>query len=472
MKEIVSKLCIKNHESEISRLFSKYSEDQLQLIEQLVSDVHSHGFDWYYAVGTGKADVLGLRCGRKEPDVDEKGEPKKAEWVFFIMTLNNNLSLWVNKKTVEARGCKTFLNYLNGKEERAVPLTKEVVGELVNELNENKNFSEVKREGYYPKDYVSTEKVIKKLKAYSLNPRMANRNITESKSNEEAVKSTVPKQAENIIFYGPPGTGKTHTLGEKINKYDTQRYKFVTFHQSYSYEDFVEGIRPVLKKGGSLKYELKDGVFKELCKEAKDHPDQEYAIFIDEINRGNVSKIFGELITLIELNKRTSGTDNNRKWQVELPYSKEPFGVPPNLSIYATMNTADHSLARMDAALRRRFKFQYMAPNEELVPSISIVKSGYEISLRKCFNSINGYLKEWLGDADHCLGHSYFIDINSFDKFKDVIKEQIHPLLQNYFFDQPQKLKKIFKGLVNENTGELKEDKELNDVQNYSQWFK
>ena len=172
------------------------------------------------------------------------------------------------------------------------------------------------------------------------------------------------------------------------------------------------------------------------------------------------------------MNKRTSGADNNRKWQVELPYSKEPFGVPPNLSIYATMNTADHSLARMDAALRRRFKFQYMAPNEELVPSISILKNGYEISLRKCFNSINGYLKEWLGDADHCLGHSYFIDINSFDKFKDVIKEQIHPLLQNYFFDQPQKLKKIFKGLVNENTGELKEDKELNDVQNYSQWFK
>ena len=245
----------------------------------------------------------------------------------------------------------------------------------------------------------------------------------------------------------------------------------MTFHQSYSYEDFVEGIRPVLDASGSLKYELKEGVFKELCEKAKKEPDQNFAIFIDEINRGNVSKIFGELITLIELDKRINGTDDKEKWQVELPYSRKPFGVPPNLSIYATMNTADHSQARMDAALRRRFKFQYIAPNKELVPDIIINKDGYDISLRKCFNAINENLKDLLGDADHCLGHSYFMDIKSFEELRDIIKEQIHPLLQNYFFDQPQKLEEIFKNLINEKTGELKEDK-LNDIQNYSQWFK
>lgn len=469
--EILKKLIIDSHEQEVSQLFNKYDDEQLQWLEQLVTVTHSLGFDWYYAIGDGNKKNLGLRCGRKESEVDEKGNAKDAKWVFFIVTLSNRLGLWISKKNVKARGCETFLNYLQDKDKMPLPLTEEVVNKLLDELNEKGKLSDIKREGYYPRSYISTEPVLKRLKIYTQTSKIQKTDTTEIKLAEETVKNKMLRKAENIIFYGPPGTGKTHTLREKINDYDGKKYKFVTFHQSYSYEDFVEGIRPVLDASGSLKYELKEGVFKELCEKARKEPDQNFAIFIDEINRGNVSKIFGELITLIELDKRTNGTDDNKKWQVELPYSRKPFGVPPNLSIYATMNTADHSLARMDAALRRRFRFQYIAPNKELVPDIIINKDGYDISLRKCFNAINESLKDLLGDADHCLGHSYFLDIKSFEDLRDIIKEQIHPLLQNYFFDQPQKLQEIFKNLIDEKTGELKED-ELNDIQNYSQWSK
>ena len=133
----------------------------------------------------------------------------------------------------------------------------------------------------------------------------------------------------------------------------------VTFHQSFAYEDFVEGIRPKLDDEG-IGYELRDGVFKRIVNAARENPERRYVLIIDEINRGNIPKIFGELITLIEDSKRLGETDG---MSVTLPYSNEEFGVPSNLYIIGTMNTADRSILLLDTALRRRFDFVEMMPD-------------------------------------------------------------------------------------------------------------
>ena len=206
-----------------------------------------------------------------------------------------------------------------------------------------------------------------------------------------------------------------------------ERFTFVTFHQSFAYEDFIEGIKPVFSENetGDLGYQVEEGVFKEICNKAKNDPANKYAIFIDEINRANVSAVFGELITLIETDKRL-GTKN--ELQIKLPYSKTLFGVPANLDIYGTMNTADRSIEALDTALRRRFSFV------EMMPDMSVLTNEIEgVAIATILEKINNRI-EVLLDRDHAIGHSYFINCSTIEKLEDTFKNNIIPLLQEYFY--------------------------------------
>ncbi|MDX8164398.1 McrB family protein [Acinetobacter pittii] len=232
-----------------------------------------------------------------------------------------------------------------------------------------------------------------------------------------------------------------------------RHHSFVTFHQSYGYEEFVEGLRPVLddNESGVVKYEIKSGVFKEICRKAKLLPNQRFAMVIDEINRGNISKIFGELITLIEPDKR-EGQEN--EISVILPYSGELFSVPSNVDIIGTMNTADRSLALLDTALRRRFEFEPVFPDvrdEVNAPlyGLQVVVDEQVINISQMLFAINQRI-EALYDRDHCIGHAYFTPLiklpNGNERLKAlslIFKNRIIPLLEEYFFEDWQKIRLI-----------------------------
>lgn len=368
----------------------------------------------------------------------------------------------------------------------------------------------------------------------------------------------------NQILYGPPGTGKTYSVVRKAleiiedNASDDRskfkeyvekgQIKFITFHQSYGYEEFVEGIK-AKTKNDNVSYRIKDGAFKRICKRANgdkmplkevkeelteddfkklyenyvdklplfsnntygkiletptdkqpfylyknnqssisikpqnsndpktiscdklikdifhndsygmpsyepviiqdilsqeyesyktNHINKNYILIIDEINRGNISKIFGELITLIEPSKRLGADD---EIMVELPYSKEKFGVPSNLYIIGTMNTADRSIALMDTALRRRFEFVEMMPEYDELNKINIE----DINIGKMLKMINERI-EYLYDRDHTIGHAYFISLKDsadISELASIFKNKILPLLQEYFYDDWEKIRLV-----------------------------
>ena len=221
------------------------------------------------------------------------------------------------------------------------------------------------------------------------------------------------------------------------------RTKLITFHPSYSYEDFIEGIRPKTI-GDQVTYNLEDGIFKKICNEARkdnQNPKNKYVLIIDEVNRGNISKIFGELITLIEKDKR-----NNLS--INLAYSKKEFSIPDNLYIIGTMNTADKSLIQMDTALRRRFTFMELMPDYEL-PQIDR-KIG-KINLAKLLKELNKKIRNQ-NLRDKQIGHSYFMNITNISELQRVFEYEIIPLLQDYFYDDYDLLEKILgKKIISKN---------------------
>ena len=280
---------------------------------------------------------------------------------------------------------------------------------------------------------------------------------------EQIIKIYQKMNPLNSILYGPPGTGKTFSTisyalscikGMDVDEVqDREKYKeefdellrlgqirFVTFHQSYSYEDFVEGIKANIKNG-QVEYSPKDGIFKEICGEARkdENKGKNYVLIIDEINRGNISNVFGELITLIEPTKRAGEPD---ALSVTLPYSGESFSVPSNLYIVGTMNSADKSIALMDTALRRRFSFIEYMPQPEKLQKIQM-EDGSEIDLAELLKTLNQRI-EILLDKDHTIGHAYLMNVTDKNSLRDALVNKIIPLVQEYFYNDYEKIRLVF----------------------------
>ena len=250
----------------------------------------------------------------------------------------------------------------------------------------------------------------------------------------------VLKMKKNIILQGAPGVGKTFTAKRLaysiIGAKNPDRVQMIQFHQSYSYEDFIEGYRPT--ENG---FTIKKGSFYKFCKLAEDDDENDYFFIIDEINRGNMSKIFGELLMLIENDYR------GEKHKIRLAYNDEYFSVPENLYIIGMMNTADRSLAMIDYALRRRFSFFDMTPGFD---SVGFKK--YQENLDcEVFNKVIDAVKalnieiakdDSLGKG-FCIGHSYFCNRESIDNMwlENVIEYDIAPMLREYWFDNDKKFK-------------------------------
>ncbi|TKH47048.1 restriction endonuclease [Bacillus cereus] len=315
------------------------------------------------------------------------------------------------------------------------------------------------------------------------------------------------RRNKNIILYGPPGTGKTYNISREVLEIinpsiiikkeidrrnlnneikklqEKERIKFCTFHQSYGYEEFIEGLR----SDGNGNFIVEDGIFKEIAieamfsaladeykagivnsneplnsKELKRKKKQlvmecinqgykfnffncaQYVVVIDEINRGNISRIFGELITLLEEDKRLC---QENEMIIKLPYSKDEFALPPNLHLIGTMNTSDKSIAPIDIALRRRFKFIEVMPKEESLTNVE------GIDLHKMLKKMNDRI-EYLYDRDHKIGHAYFINLSTLEDIIETFKDKIIPLLQEYFYEDFYKV-----GLVLGGIGASNEDK-------------
>lgn len=253
--------------------------------------------------------------------------------------------------------------------------------------------------------------------------------------------SAILHRKKNIILQGAPGVGKTFAakrlaysiMGAK----DDSRVAMVQFHQSYTYEDFIMGFRPTCSG-----FELRKGIFYNFCKKAEVDIDHAYFFIIDEINRGNLSKIFGELFMLIESDKR--GTP------VQLLYTDEVFTVPENVYIIGMMNTADRSLAMLDYALRRRFAFFEIEPGFEISGFInyrqSLDNKKFDILIERVENLNRAIAADESLGKGFCIGHSFFCNLTQ-EKIDDqtlfgIVEYELIPLLQEYWFDEPEKVEK------------------------------
>ncbi len=249
------------------------------------------------------------------------------------------------------------------------------------------------------------------------------KHLLEEAGNDVDLEAGVTSQSQDSFSLA-------HNLREKY-------LEFVTFHQSLAYEEFIEGLKPLPpeddQESTQIKYDIVSGVFKGICEQAMGDPDHHYMLIIDEINRANISKVFGELITLIEDDKRMG---QSNQLTVTLPYSGERFGVPSNLYVIGTMNTADRSIALLDVALRRRFAFVEMMPLPPLLSNIT------GVDLRALLTIMNERISVLL-DRDHQIGHSYLMGLHNVDDLRFAWYHRIVPLLQEYFYNDGERLRAV-----------------------------
>lgn len=410
----------------------------------------------------------------------QNGSYYLSHWCLFV--INEKLSLGV-KLTISKEGLSICYDFPHDKykinKEEKVKIEDLGIDAITIPISRDKVLSKTKEDLYdeiekyhdtYNGKYYELEKIVQ-----GLTVKEESKEKPEIKEKEEIhdeksgkINSDFPL---NQILFGPPGTGKTYnTMNMALDivcplerglKWETKsreeariKYQkmlkggqvvFVTFHQSMSYEDFIEGIKPEPTKDGKITYEVKDGIFKELCAKAENDESQNYVMIIDEINRGNVANIFGELISLIEDDKRLGASE---ELHAELPYSHTVFGVPKNVYIIGTMNTADRSVEALDSALRRRFTFKEMMPKSELVPEENYVRNIFEI--------INQRI-EVLKDREHQIGHSYFMGVKNNEDLKAVFYDKIIPLLQEYFYGDYEKIQLVLgEGFVKKNSESVK----------------
>ncbi|KAA1258070.1 5-methylcytosine-specific restriction enzyme B [Rubripirellula obstinata] len=281
-------------------------------------------------------------------------------------------------------------------------------------------------------------------------------------SGTEARIQSVLDRKSQVIVYGPPGTGKTYwsvetarelaaiaNFGKRHNRLSDEQQMQITgdnessglvrmccFHPSYGYEDFLEGYRPTTT-GGNVSFELRSGIFKKLCHDAASNADRHYFLIVDEINRGDIPRIFGELLTTLEKDKRGK--------PITLPVSQESFVVPKNVYLIGTMNTADRSITLLDSALRRRFGFVELMPDGKVLRDTKV--SG--IPLRAWFESLNARIREHVGrDARNLqIGHSYLMQsgspIKEIASLRRALRDDIIPLLEEYCYEDYATLARI-----------------------------
>ncbi|MDF0592986.1 AAA family ATPase [Methanotrichaceae archaeon M04Ac] len=280
------------------------------------------------------------------------------------------------------------------------------------------------------------------------------------------IQSVLERKGQ-VILYGPPGTGKTYwaeraaremasldRYGKSLDQLseeqrsalidggdDSGPVRICCFHPAYGYEDFLEGYRPE-ETDGKMSFALRDGIFKKLCKEALANPDVRFYLIIDEINRGDIPRIFGELMTILEKNKRGK--------PIILPVSGEQMRVPENVRVIGTMNTADRSIALLDTALRRRFGFIEMMPDASVLGE-SVVGG---VHLGEWLGALNRRICDGVGrDArNRQIGHSYLMEagkpISNLSSFSRVVQDEIIPLLEEYCYEDYSTLEKILGGEV------------------------
>lgn len=250
----------------------------------------------------------------------------------------------------------------------------------------------------------------------------------------QTIKSLLMRK-KNLILQGAPGVGKTFAAQRlafaMMGVKDESRVKVIQFHQNYSYEDFVMGYKPNVEGG----FSLNNGIFYDFCQQAKAHRDMPYFLIIDEINRGNLSKIFGELLQLIEADYRDQ--------PLQLAYNKQRFSVPSNLYIIGMMNTADRSLAMIDYALRRRFSFFEMKPGFETKAFNDYISKWETPKLRKLIDAIIE-LNKVIADDDSlgsgfCIGHSYLCNLDNDSELENIVEYDIIPMLREYWFDNDER---------------------------------
>ncbi len=262
------------------------------------------------------------------------------------------------------------------------------------------------------------------------------RTFTSVEDLEEIESMLVDKGA--VVLYGPPGTGKTKTATELTEHFTGPQgeYEVVVFHASYSYEDFVEGLRPRASLSG-IDYPVVDGPLKRLAATAKTRPKNRFVILIDEINRGNLARIFGDLILMLEY----------RNYDVRLPYSGERFQLPDNIYLLGTMNSADRSIALVDYALRRRFAFIEFPPSTEVLARY-FEKCPPRISPSIVLNLLTALNRKIrseksLGKSFE-VGHAFFMEPDLDEaKLGWIWRFKIMPLLAEYYFDQPEQLEQF-----------------------------